>query len=304
LAKQVKGMFRNILVVIIIVLNIQAFAMEPTKIVNGLAMYKIGSGTPVFVVPYPHAGTFVSIADDEITKVVLSAGKSVITFDPPGAYNSIRPARVDMQEMIDCINETLKEFEIVEPIDMLGHSMGSFCALAYAVHFPEKVNRLVLVGCTSGWGQQKRYGVHKSWKWWHDKQFWQSRYWGAKNYLGITNLATYNKLNNIVFEASFVNKKYFRPFPVIKGDKKLDIPVRGKWLKKVSQYDYHNKLDSIQLPVLICAGTHDVQTPLIMNQQIHKKTKNSSLIIFENSGHFPFIEESDFFINRIKDFLK
>ncbi|PKO50342.1 MAG: hypothetical protein CVU27_08905, partial [Betaproteobacteria bacterium HGW-Betaproteobacteria-20] len=152
---------------------------------------KIGSGEPLFVVPYPHAGTFVSIADDEITKMILSTGKSVITFDPPGAYNSTRPARVDMQEMLDCINETLKEFVIAQPIDMLGHSMGSFCALAYAIYFPEKVNRLVLVGCTSGWGQQKKYGVHTSWKWWRHKQFWQSRYWGTKNYLGISNLATY-----------------------------------------------------------------------------------------------------------------
>ena len=297
-------MFRRILVAIIIVSKIQASAMEPTKIVNGLAMYKIGSGEPLFVVPYPHAGTFVSIADDEITKMILSTGKSVITFDPPGAYNSTRPARVDMQEMLDCINETLKEFVIAQPIDMLGHSMGSFCALAYAIYFPEKVNRLVLVGCTSGWGQQKKYGVHTSWKWWRHKQFWQSRYWGTKNYLGISNLATYNKLNNIVFEASFVDKKYFRPFPINKGDKKLDIPTRGKWLKNVSKYDYHNRLDSTHLPVLICAGKHDVQTPLIMNLQLHEKIKNSKLIAFENSGHFPFMEEGDVFKNTIKDFLK
>ena len=44
-------------------------------------MYKIGEGSPVFVVPYPHAGTLVSIADDSITKCMLAAGKSVITFD-------------------------------------------------------------------------------------------------------------------------------------------------------------------------------------------------------------------------------
>lgn len=288
----------------VIVVTTQVFAMKPTRIIDGLALYKIGSGDPVFIVPYPHAGTFVSIADDEITKVILSTGKSVITFDPPGAYNSTRIAHVDMQEMFDCINQALNEFGITEPIDMIGHSMGSFCALAYSTHFPQKIKKLILVGCTSGWGQQKKYGVHKSWKWWRHKQFWQSRYWGTKNFIGFNSLATYNKLNNIVFEASFVDKRYFHPFPINKGDKKLDIPIRGKWLKNVSKYDYHNELNTILLPVLICAGKHDVQTPLIMNLQIHERIKNSTLVIFENSGHFPFIEEESKFKNTITDFLR
>ena len=59
------------------IISINALAMNPTKVMNGLAMYKIGSGEPVLVVPYPHAGTFVSIADDQITTSILTTGKSV-----------------------------------------------------------------------------------------------------------------------------------------------------------------------------------------------------------------------------------
>lgn len=281
----------------------KVYTMEPTALINGLAVYKIGDGVPAFVMPYPHAGTFVSIADDAITKDILKTGRSVITFDPPGAYNSTRSAKVDMQEMINCTNETLDYFGIKEPIDFAGHSMGSFCVLAYSIHNQQKVKRLVLVGCTSGWNQQKKYGVHKIWKWWRDKEYWQSRYWGTKVYLGFNNLALYNKLNNIVMQESYFDKKYVQLFPVKKGDHKKPIPIRGKWLENVRKYDYHKQLNNIQVPVLICVGKHDVQTPLIMNQELHSGIKNSKLVIFDYSGHEPFVEENSKFLDVVKEFL-
>lgn len=278
--------------------------MKPTKIINGLAIYKIGKGEPVLVVPYPHAGTFVSIAEDAITTCIVAAGKSVLTFDPPESYHSMRKATTTMHEMVDCINETLNEFGISLPVDMVGHSMGSLCAIAFAISFPERINRLVLVGCTSGWRQQKKYGAHKSWKWWHNKQFWLSRYWGTKIYLGQSSLATYNKLNNIVTEASFVEKKYVQYFKVVKNDNKKPLPIRGKWIQHIRHNDYHSQLNQITCPVLICAGKYDIQTPIIMCFQINDALEKSSIVFFENSGHFPFIEEEEKFIHTIGSFLK
>lgn len=277
--------------------------MIPTASINNLAIYRIGTGTPLFIMPYPHAGTFVSIAEDSITKTMLKTGRSVITFDPPGAYNSTREAKVDMQEMIDCTNEVLDYFKISEPIDFLGHSMGSFCALAYAINNQVKIKRLILIDSTTGWKAQKKYGIHKSWKWWKDKEYWLSRFWGSKIYLGFNNLETYNSLNNIVAQASYVNKKYVQLFQIEKNDNKKPCPIRGKWLENVRKYDYRKEIYVLKMPVLICAGLHDTQTPLVMNEELHNRIMNSKLVTFNKSGHFPFIEEEEKFLYEISKWL-
>jgi pimeloyl-ACP methyl ester carboxylesterase len=276
--------------------------MEPTAILNGLAIYKLGSGEPVFVMPYPHACTFSSIADDSLTQSILKIGKSVITFDPPGAYNSRRPAKVDMQEMINCTNETLDYFKI-DKIDIVGHSMGSFCAMAYTIKNQERVKRIVLIGCTSGWTAMRKWGVHKTWKWWKDKEFWQTRYFGTKVYLGLNNLKNYNKLNNIVEKESYVDKKYVHLFIIEKGDNKKPVPIRGKWLENVRLYDYKNEIQNIKIPTLIIVGKYDPQTPLIMNKELNVKIEKSKLIVLNNSGHSPFIEENKEFLSVISNFL-
>lgn len=272
-------------------------------VVNGLALYKIGNGTPVLLMPYPHAGTHVSIAEDAICKTLQKAGYSVLTFDPPGAYSSNRDATVDMQEMITCTLELLAYFNIENPIDQIGHSMGSFCALAFALQRQEKVRKLVLVGSTSGWSDQLKYGFHKQWKWWRDKEFWLSRYLGTKIFLGFNNLKTYNQLNNVVLKASFVDKRFVELFEIKADDHKRPVPIRGRWLENVKAYEYKKELYKLQIPVLICVGAHDPQTPIRMNDEMHQRIWNSQLVVFEKSGHFPFVEEEKEFVKLVSTFI-
>jgi len=122
--------------------------------------------------------------------------------------------------------------------------------------------------------------------------------------LGFNNLKTYKKLNNIVGIASFVDKKYVHLFPITKDDNKKALPIRGKWLKNVRMYDFKINLQLIIIPVLICVGQHDPQTPIIMSKELNSGIKNSKLVVFKYSGHSPFIEESEKFTQVIHDFLK
>jgi proline iminopeptidase len=278
--------------------------MTPTAIINNLAVYKIGTGDPLFLMPYPHAATFISIADDPLTRVLLKTGRSVITFDPPGAWHSAREAVVNMQEMLDCARETLDHFAVTEPVDLVSHSMGSFCALAFALKYQNRIKRLVLAGCTTGWRSLMKHGVHKTWKWWKDREFWQSRFWGTRVYLGLNNLKNYNRLNNIVSEASFVDKSHVRLFPFERDDHKKPVPVRGRWLEKVWRYDYRKEVHALTMPVLICTGIKDPQTPPVMSRELQDRIMNSRLVLFENSGHFPFVEEEARFLEVVGGFLQ
>ncbi len=52
------------------------------------------------------------------------------------------------------------------------------------------------------------------------------------------------------------------------------------------------------------AGRHDWITPPAQGaERLHAGLPNAKLVIFEESGHFPFIEEHDKFVHAVRDWL-
>ncbi len=281
-------------------------AMEPTAVIDGIAVYKIGEGNPVLLMPYPHASTYASMAENDLVQILTGLGRSVLTFDPPGIFLSTRQPTVDLQEMLDRTGFLLEYFKISDRIDIVGHSMGSFCTLAFIIENPEKVNKLVLIGSTTGWRAVNKWGIHKNWEWYKDKEFWQCMCWGGRVILGIDNLKIHKQLDNLVKTASFVDKKYIKLLQIQPDDHKKPAPIRSKWVThlRINKTDFKDRLNEIGSPVLICVGKFDPQTPVKMNQELHDGIKTSELVIFDNSGHSPFIEEKDHFIEKMSLFLK
>lgn len=63
-------------------------------------------------------------------------------------------------------------------------------------------------------------------------------------------------------------------------------------------------LKSITCPTLIIFGKDDKETPLYMAKKINKKIKDSALVVFENCGHFAYLEDYYRFVTIAKSFLK
>jgi proline iminopeptidase len=65
------------------------------------------------------------------------------------------------------------------------------------------------------------------------------------------------------------------------------------------------KLVDIQVPTLVISGRGDWITPVVEGgQRIHDALPNSEFVIFEKSGHYPFVEEREEFFKVFKDWLK
>jgi len=65
-----------------------------------------------------------------------------------------------------------------------------------------------------------------------------------------------------------------------------------------------SRLGEITVPTLVMAGRHDWITPPAQGaERLHAGLPNSKLVIFEESGHFPFIEEHDKFVTTVRDWL-
>src|SRR5215211_4271420 len=125
--------------------------VRPSLVHDGLAVYIFGSGEPALLMPYPHAATVVgSPTLMELVEGLRALGRTVITFDPPGAGRSARPMRLGVPEMLGCAEEALSVCGVSGPTDTVGHSQGGFVSLAFAIERPERVRRLVLIGAGAG----------------------------------------------------------------------------------------------------------------------------------------------------------
>lgn len=68
-------------------------------------------------------------------------------------------------------------------------------------------------------------------------------------------------------------------------------------------YDIRDRLHEITVPVLITVGRHDWITPVEASEELHALLPNSELVIFENSGHSPQIEEYEAWAATVERFL-
>ena len=73
--------------------------------------------------------------------------------------------------------------------------------------------------------------------------------------------------------------------------------------KNLPNYDLTDRLGEIAVPTLIVVGRHDWITPVRASEEIAAGIRGSELVIFENSGHSPQLEENEKFIAVVRDFL-
>jgi pimeloyl-ACP methyl ester carboxylesterase len=66
--------------------------------------------------------------------------------------------------------------------------------------------------------------------------------------------------------------------------------------------DMFNVLPSFKFPVLIVHGQSDVLPPRSI-ERLEKGLPNKQLIVFNKSGHFPFVEETDAYNDAVLKFL-
>lgn len=69
-------------------------------------------------------------------------------------------------------------------------------------------------------------------------------------------------------------------------------------------YNLESQLKEIKAPVLISVGRHDWVTPVECSLVLKREIPNSELIIYENSGHSPHLEETELYVKNMTEFIK
>ena len=277
-------------------------AMAPAVVVDGLAVYVLGSGgEPVLLMPGPHRFQRPGLRSaDTLISGLVGLGRVVVTFDPPGSGHSTRPASLGMPEMVECTAEALAAAGVEGPVDAVGHSMGGMALLAFALAHPDQVKRLALIGTGRGGGTYLRA----------PGALWNRHHAGFPGlallgsvHLTLGRLGSERVLNNYIERHSFVDQTHAHPTPVHLGDWLRRRAGRADWHRIARTLDYGPRLPEIVAPTLVLCGRHDPQFPLPCSLELATDIPGARLVVFDRSGHYPFIEEPDTFWATVAAFL-
>lgn len=79
-------------------------------------------------------------------------------------------------------------------------------------------------------------------------------------------------------------------------------------LRRVADDGYRieleDRLAEVRHPVLVIGGRHDRACPVEGSLATARGIRGAELVVFERSGHMPFVEEPDAYVSAVRDFLE
>ena len=262
--------------------------------INGADIFhtSIGSGPPVLVL---HGG--LGLSHDYLRPYfdALAETHTVIYCDQFGNGRSTRPA--DFTEMtIDRLSSdagALMTHLGYDRFVLIGHSYGGFIAQDFATKHADRLDRLALIDTVPAFD----YAPNMSGT---EEQM------AAFGRLFSEPMADDTDLRDTWGK---VVAMYFKDYdPVIGAD--LDARTHyshGAWNTGGGLLGTFNTIDAlpeIKVPTWVATGRHDPITPPEHGgTRIASLMPNATLAIFENSAHYPFIEDEAAFFAELKEWL-
>ncbi len=276
-------------------------AIEGAVEVNGVQLHvrTIGDGPDVVVLhggPGAHHDYLLPHFD------ALATGRRLRYYDQRGGGRSpvARDVPVGWREHVDDL-EALIELWDIAPATLLGYSWGGLLALLYAASHPERVARLALVS-PAPLDPEHRAEFGRRFA----ERMAHPHVEGKREALRESGLRERDPdaYRQRAFELSVAG--YFRD-----PEKARDLTpfrVTGRtqqavW-ESVTQADLRNELTELcelSIPSLVIHGRHD-PIPLDTAEQV-AGCLGAELEVFEESGHVPYVEDFDEFVQVLDGFL-
>ena len=215
-----------------------------------------------------------------------------------GQSDRVDPATCTFEQLADDI-EALRQYLGLEKISVFGHSFGGMIAQVYATRYPESVEKLLLINTAP------------SKEFYKDALEFAEKIGTPKQIKVIPELFEGNIRDeqhliewwNTCFDLYFHVKDEQLMYET--GNRPIgSLEVTNYTFKYLMpKYDIRHALPSLKMPTLVVAAIHDWITPVSQSEEMHQLIAESELIIFKNSGHMPFVEENEVFIEKVLEFL-
>ena len=230
----------------------------------------------------------------------LSEWMRVVTFDARGSGDSAYVGPYTHEQWVADVDAIREHFQ-AQKIVMGGGSYGGFITLEYALAHPDRVEALVLRDTAardySEEAKQNALARAKEFPWLTPEVVERAMGGGFRD--------------NDEFREMYaaIQPLYDVDYDPVKGAEHLaNIKFNHEadnfaFSQNLPNYDIRERLQEINVPVLITVGRHDWITPVEASEELHALLPKSELVIFENSGHSPQIEEHSTWFVTVRDFL-
>jgi proline iminopeptidase len=247
----------------------------------------------------------------------LSNKFRVIYFDAFGCGKSDRAKSAKEYSLARDVEniEGLRKALNLEKINVLGHSYGGSVAQAYALKYPNSVKRLILANTIpSGKDLQTMVdGVNRQ------VQAQLPEVWDKIQQLRARGFRSSSKEHQEIYSVppvlyDFYNPENFLKLPrfaapepnllnpelwyAIAGED-ADFQIGGE----LGRWDVRAQLNQLKMPILVFAGRFDRGLSPRLTLQYKTLIPHAQFVMFEKSGHLPFVEETEETMSVLRKFL-
>jgi proline-specific peptidase len=244
----------------------------------------------------------------EPLEAIVKTGRSIVFYDQLGGGNSDVPQDLSICSVALYLEEveTVRQALGLDRVHILGHSWGGMLAMEYALTQPGGLLSLILADTGASmpqWMAECRRLVAELPQ---DIQ----RIILKHEAEGTTDSPEYGEACRVFSQRHLGRRIDPRPECLARmAGKPGDDVYQFMWgpsewylTGTLKDWDITNRLGEIRVPSLVIGGRHDEATPMI-TQTLHHGILGSEWVIFENSGHFPHIEETERYLQVLDQFL-
>ena len=250
-----------------------------------------GAGEPLVLIPGFASGAWSWFKQTE----ELSKDFRIVTFDPHGIGKSKSPNTggrsnfsldvfaEDVLDLLDALG--IKKTHIV------GASFGGFVAQEFALEFPERLNKLVLVCTTAGGANHVKPSEAVLRSFAPDESLTRGE--RIRRFLRPAFTEEFNI--NYADEVERVCR--------MREESDVSESTYFDQLETAFNFDLENKIRSIKAETLVLTGDKDLIVPMQNSVNLSNSIPNATLKIVKNGSHMFFIEKADEFNQIISEFL-
>ena len=230
----------------------------------------------------------------------LATGRTILYYDQRGGGKSEVPreAALDWHAHVADLEAVIRD-AATTPVTLMGFSWGGLLALLFAMEHPDLVERLALVGPAPTF-PEARAAYNREF----ERRQAAPEIAAARAALSQSGLRESNP--DAFWKKAFALSVagYFRE--PARASKLTPFRVGARAQKAVWEslkgMDLRERLKSVRAETLILHGRHD-PVPLSASETLAKILPNAKLVVFEDSGHALYAEETEKFVAELDAFL-
>jgi proline iminopeptidase len=213
-----------------------------------------------------------------------------------------RSSRIDSAEQCK-LSDQLADLEALVKalgaprVDLLGHSWGGYLAMAFVARYPGLVQHLVLVDSAAPkWSEtvflfKEIYPEMEAVK--------QSRAFAEALGDSRDPKASLNDYFSMLFYSPEKRASFIAAAPGFSYSGEVNAALDAD----LQHFDLGHELPKFALPTLVITGRFDANVAPLTAYKIHQAIPRSRFVVFERSGHLPFIKEPEDFVRLVEEFL-